>query len=53
MYQALRGGLTLAVLIIVVGAFLPQVGQKLVEIIIIILDLILEGLNQISATLPH
>ncbi|MBU1165088.1 hypothetical protein KKA15_06050 [Patescibacteria group bacterium] len=53
MYTALKGGLTLAVLIIVVGVLLPLVGEKVVEIVIIILDLILDGLQQLSTQLPY
>lgn len=52
MYHALRGGLTLAVLIIVVGLFLPEVGAKIVELILKILNILVYGIDHVSATLP-
>jgi hypothetical protein len=53
MYEAIRGGLTLAVAIAVLQLFLPEVGQKLVELIIQLLDIALLAVNQASANLPQ
>lgn len=53
MYHAIRGGLTLAVLIIVIGLFLPEVGAKLIELITAVIDLLLYGVDQVSASLPQ
>ncbi|MFH1509459.1 MAG: hypothetical protein ABIE68_04810 [bacterium] len=47
MLYALRGGLLLAVTIIVFKFFLPEVGVRLVELITRVIDLVLSALDHI------
>lgn len=52
MLHAIRGGLTLAVAILVIQLFLPEVGLKLVELIVKILDITLAVIDHSAANLP-
>jgi len=53
MYAALRGALTLALLILVVQIFLPEVASRLIELITRVIDILLYAVNQTATTLPH
>ena len=52
MLHAIRGGLTLAVAIVVIQLFLPEIAVRLVELIVKILDLALVAVDHSTATLP-
>lgn len=52
MFAALRGGLSLAVLILVMKLFLPEVALGLIEIIEKMIDITNHVLDNALATLP-
>ena len=53
MWQACSAGLTLAVLIIVLKLFLPEVANDLIVLIIKILRILIQSIDQASANLPQ
>jgi len=53
MYRAIRGALTLAVLLVVLQIFLPEVCSGLVSIILKMIELTLNVLNQGLGSLPQ
>ncbi|MFA6409980.1 MAG: hypothetical protein WCW26_00175 [Candidatus Buchananbacteria bacterium] len=54
MFEAIRGGLALAVTLVVLKLFLPEVAAKLVLLITNVIDILLLAVNQASvANLIH
>jgi len=55
MFKALSGGLTLAVTIIVLKLFLPEIATSLIELTVKVLNVLTASVDQASITvnLPH
>ena len=53
MLYAIRTGLALVVAIVVTQLLLPEIAVRLISLIVIILDLSINGLNQATTTLPY
>lgn len=53
MYQAIRGALTLALLLLVLQIFFPGLTEDLVAIISKMINIVLSVLDQVVSTLPQ
>ena len=53
MFYALRSGLALIVIIVVLQMFLPDLAARIVELITQVIDLMLYALDQAQANLPQ
>jgi hypothetical protein len=53
MFKALSGGLTLAVTVIVLKLFLPEIAVSLIDLIVKVIDVMIISVDQASLNLPH
>ncbi len=53
MFQALSGALTLALIIVVLKLFLPEIAVGLIELTVKVINILLTAVDQASANLPQ